>query len=116
MRICKEFYFDAAHLLPDYDGKCARLHGHTYKLEVVMDGKLKNDGMVMDFSIVKRVVTERVIEKLDHSYLNDIFNNPTAEALAVWIFDEVKKGIPGLVSVKLWEGQHSWVEYDGKSV
>jgi len=116
MRICKEFYFDAAHMLPDYDGKCARLHGHTYKLEVVVGGKVKSDGMVMDFSIVKKVVNEMVIEKLDHSYLNDVFKNPTAEAMAVWIFDEIKRGIPGIVSVKLWEGQHSWVEYDGKSV
>ncbi len=116
MMICKEFYFDAAHLLPDYNGKCAKLHGHTYKLEVVVGGGVKSDGMVMDFSIVKTVVNERVIEKLDHSDLNDQFQNPTAEAMVVWIFDEIKKGIPGLVSVKLWEGQHSWVEYDGKSM
>lgn len=114
MKICREFYFDAAHFLPDYDGKCAKLHGHTYKLEVVVGGRVKNGGMIMDFSIVKMVVNENVIDKLDHSSLNERFLNPTAEAIAVWIFGELKKGIPGLVSVKLWEGQHSWAEYDGK--
>ncbi|MFH1126677.1 MAG: 6-carboxytetrahydropterin synthase QueD [archaeon] len=115
MRLCREFYFDAAHRLPDYDGKCANLHGHTYKLEVVVSGNVKKkSGMVVDFCDIKKAVNEAVIERLDHANLNDIFSNPTAENMAVWIFDEIRKKLPELFSVKLWEGQHSWVEYHGE--
>ncbi len=114
MRICREFYFDAAHFLSGYDGKCANLHGHTYKLEVVVSGKVGKSGMVVDFSHVKKVVNRVVVDKLDHANLNDVFSNPTAENMVVWIFDEVKKELPALCCVRLWEGVHSWVEYDGK--
>lgn len=114
MNICSEFYFDAAHLLPNYDGRCANLHGHTYKLEVVVSGSVGKNGMVIDFGDLKKIVNKTVIDKLDHTNLNDMFDNPTAENIVVWIFDSVFKELSGLVSVKLWEGRHAWVEYDGK--
>lgn len=114
MIICREFYFDAAHLLPDYEGKCANLHGHTYKLEVVVSGNVRDNGMVIDFGDLKKIVNRAVIAELDHVNLNDVFDNPTAENIVVWIFDSLVKELPGIVRVKLWEGRHAWVEYDGK--
>jgi len=65
--------------------------------------------MVMDFNEIKDVVSEKVIEPLDHKNLNDIFQNPTVENIALWIFHELSKEMP-LYSVELWEGHGKWVE------
>lgn len=113
MKICKEFYFDAAHHLIDYKGKCERVHGHTYKLEVVIEGEVGKDGMVMDFVDIKETVEKEIIGKLDHRDLNDIFENPTSENMAKWIFERLKKEFGNLSTARLWEGRNSWVEYDG---
>lgn len=113
VKICREFYFDASHYLPEYKGKCENVHGHTYKFEVVLKGKPERNGMVMDFLDVKKVVESKVLSMLDHKNLNDIFKLPTAENVVIWIFENLKKEMPNLSSVKLWEGRNSWVEYDG---
>jgi 6-pyruvoyltetrahydropterin/6-carboxytetrahydropterin synthase len=109
MRLCREFYFDAAHYLPHYKGKCEKLHGHTYKLEVVIDGDVQKDGMVVDFVKMKEIVETLVLEKLDHQELNKIFDNPTAEHILEWISMQLKANLP-LCSIRLWEGQGKWVE------
>jgi 6-pyruvoyltetrahydropterin/6-carboxytetrahydropterin synthase len=109
MRLCREFYFDAAHYLPDYKGKCEKLHGHTYKLEIVIEGEIKKDGMIIDFTKIKEIVEENVLEKLDHEQLNDMFECPTAEHIINWIATQLEKKLP-LSSIKLWEGQGKWVE------
>lgn len=75
----KIFKFDAAHNLTKYHGKCERLHGHTYKLVVTVKGKLDEQDMVIDFALLKDIVQKEVIDILDHAYLNDIIENPTAE-------------------------------------
>ena len=111
MRIGKIFHFDAAHFLPGYKGKCKRLHGHTYKLEIVVEGRKKKNGMVIDFNELKTIVRETVLDRLDHQNMNEIFENPTAENMAEWIFDELNKKIP-LCSVRLWEGRDKWVEIE----
>ncbi len=109
MRLCREFYFDAAHYIPNYKGKCEQLHGHTYKLEVVIDGNVKKDGMVIDFFKIKKIVDSEIIEKLDHQNLNTFIENPTAELIVEWIFNHLKDKLP-LYSIKLWEGTNKWVE------
>jgi 6-pyruvoyltetrahydropterin/6-carboxytetrahydropterin synthase len=109
MRLCREFYFDAAHYLPHYKGKCEKLHGHTYRLEVVIEGNVKKDGMVVDFAKMKEIVESRVIEKLDHQSLNDLFENPTAECILEWVASQLKETLP-LSSLRLWEGHGKWVE------
>jgi 6-pyruvoyltetrahydropterin/6-carboxytetrahydropterin synthase len=111
MRLCREFYFDAAHYIPDYKGKCEQLHGHTYKLEVVIKGDLQNDGMIVDFVKMKEIVESAVIEKLDHHALNEIFDNPTAEHILEWISAQLKGKLP-ISSIRLWEGQGKWVEIE----
>ncbi len=109
MRLCREFYFDAAHYIPNYKGKCEQLHGHTYKLEVVVEGAVRKDGMVIDFVKMKDIVEETIIEKLDHQSLNELFENPTAEHILQWISEQLKTRLP-VSSLKLWEGQGKWVE------
>jgi len=109
MRLCREFYFDAAHFIPNYKGKCEQLHGHTYKLEIVIEGAVKKDGMVVDFVKMKEVVETTVLEKLDHQSLNELFENPTAEHILNWIAGQLKGKLP-LSSIRLWEGQGKWVE------
>jgi 6-pyruvoyltetrahydropterin/6-carboxytetrahydropterin synthase len=111
MRLCREFYFDAAHYIPDYKGKCEQLHGHTYKLEVVIKGDIQDDGMVVDFVKMKEIVHTTVIEKLDHHALNEIFDNPTAEHIIEWISTQLKGKLP-VSSIRLWEGQGKWVEIE----
>ncbi|WDC83698.1 6-carboxytetrahydropterin synthase QueD [Caloramator sp. mosi_1] len=89
MILIKEFEFDAAHNLIHYHGKCERLHGHTYKLVVKLEGEPDSEGMVFDFVELKRIVKERVIDKFDHTYLNEIIEQPTAENIAVYVWDEL---------------------------
>ena len=79
MFVLKEFEFDAAHYLPEYNGKCERLHGHTYKLVVKVEGTPDKEGMVIDFIRLKNIVKEEVLSKLDHACLNDILKQPSAE-------------------------------------
>lgn len=120
MRIGREFTFDSAHHLLNYDGACANVHGHTYHLHIMLLGKVK-DGFVIDFKLLKEIVQEYVISKLDHKDLNKVLDfNPTAENIAVkiWevldpVIDEVFRGRVVLERVKLYETPGSFVEYDG---
>jgi len=111
MRVIKEFSFDSAHWLYDYDGPCQNLHGHTYKLFVHVERQL-NDGMVTDFSTLKRDVNI-VISELDHHAINDIepFTEvlrvrPTAENMLLWIWRSLTQHEPfikGLKQLDLYE-------------
>ena len=84
--ICKTFSFEAAHFLPNHLGKCKNLHGHSYILEVEVrgvpkKGKSAEKGMIIDFGRLKQIVNETIIDKLDHTMLNENFINPTAEIM-----------------------------------
>jgi len=109
VEIRKQFRFEAAHVLPDHPGKCARLHGHSYRLDVALAGPLHAGGpargMVTDFEEVSAIVRPRVLERLDHSSLNDIIENPTAERIALWVWAELTDHLPLLVEVVVWETQ-----------
>jgi 6-pyruvoyltetrahydropterin/6-carboxytetrahydropterin synthase len=113
MKMGLSLEFDAAHRLPDYDGKCARVHGHTYDVEVVLEGPVDDEsGFLMDFYNLKRIL-KSVLEELDHRDLNEILPNPTAERIAEHIKSGLENHLRGtpasLVSVKLWEGKKKWV-------
>ncbi len=113
--ITKIFYFEAAHKLPSYFGKCKDLHGHSYKLEVtVLRKSLDKDGMVMDFKTLSRIVNESILDKYDHAYLNDYFPMPTAELMAQHIFSFIQDyatnyGVT-VQRVRLWETKDSYAE------
>ena len=112
MRVTKTFGFEAAHRLLEYQGKCERLHGHSYKLAVTVDAPVKPDGIAFDFTDLKRVVNERVVDVLDHRYLNDYVPKSTAENVVVWIWEQLK-ALP-LDEITLWETASSSVTYRGE--
>jgi 6-pyruvoyltetrahydropterin/6-carboxytetrahydropterin synthase len=107
MQIRKHFRFEAAHVLPYHPGKCARLHGHSYRLEVAVRGPLQAEGpargMIEDFDVIKRIVREYVVDVLDHQNLSDMIENPTAEHISVWIWRRLHERLPGLDEIVLWE-------------
>ncbi|MBT1247583.1 MULTISPECIES: 6-carboxytetrahydropterin synthase QueD [unclassified Thermosipho (in: thermotogales)] len=111
--ITKEFTFDAAHNLVKYHGKCERLHGHTYKLIVTVAGEKDEEGMVIDFIELKNIVKENVLNILDHSYINDIIEQPSAENIAEWIWERLTEKLKTdryfLYEVKLYETPTSYV-------
>lgn len=120
----KDFTFEAAHYLTGYEGECANVHGHSYKLSVQVSGEVHvgelvvaSACMVMDFKELKKLVKEVVLSTHDHAHLNTLYYNPTAEVMAVEIFNSLKDVLPEgvtLESVKLWETQTSFVEYRGE--
>ena len=96
MRIAlsKTFEFESAHWLPTFpDGhKCRRLHGHSFKVDVVVEGEVPDDrGYLLDYGDIKAAI-EPIKNELDHRLLNEIadLSNPTAELLTRWIFDRLK--------------------------
>jgi 6-pyruvoyltetrahydropterin/6-carboxytetrahydropterin synthase len=98
MDIFKEFTFEAAHRLPNVpaDHKCARLHGHSYRVEVHVTGEVgEHTGWVMDFQDVRDAFTP-LHEQLDHRYLNEVegLDNPTSEVLARWIWERLADALP----------------------
>jgi 6-pyruvoyltetrahydropterin/6-carboxytetrahydropterin synthase len=108
--IQKEFRFEAAHKLPQHDGKCRELHGHSWvgRIEVRGDALVAlgpKGGMLLDFSDVKAAVAPLVEDLLDHHYLNDTLplENPTSEAIAAWLFGELEPQLPGLYAVEIDE-------------
>ena len=93
MLLSKDFTFDAAHNLVNYHGKCERLHGHTYRLRVVVEGTPDAEGMIIDFIELKDIVKERILSRLDHSYINDIIPQPSAENIALWIWGVLEEKV-----------------------
>ncbi len=115
--VTKIFTFDSAHRLENYEGDCKYLHGHTYKLEITVRGTVDHRGMVIDFNDLKTAVKEKVINILDHRYLNEIFPfNPTCENMLVWIFQELEPVLTNdchrLQRVVLWETPTSFGTLD----
>ncbi|MBQ7594912.1 MAG: 6-carboxytetrahydropterin synthase QueD [Synergistaceae bacterium] len=113
MLLSKDFTFDAAHNLINYHGKCEKLHGHTYKLRIVLDGQPDSEGMIMDFIELKQIVKEKILSRLDHSYINDIITQPSAENIALWIWRELEESVKRenckLHEVHVWETATSCV-------
>lgn len=89
--VSKEFTFDAAHHLHDYEGKCKNLHGHTYRAVLGISGYTDERGLVIDFSDIKEIWKQKIEIDLDHRYLNETLPlmNTTAENIVVWIFEKL---------------------------
>lgn len=108
--ITKCFEFEACHYLPNYNGKCANMHGHSYKLEVEVTGPILQNGMVLDFGELKKIVNDLVTNIFDHKNLNDYFTNPTAEIMVEAIAFELLKQVK-VIRVRLWETSSSYAEW-----
>lgn len=138
IRLTKEFRFEAAHFLPGYDGLCANVHGHSYVLRVTVRGRAQENlsspkvGMVLDFSVLKPIVEEEVVLRLDHSLMvrsdqTDVLGalggrfrvvrfdfQPTCENLLPWMAAQVVRRLPAhveLVSLRLNETATSYAEW-----
>lgn len=98
-------------MLPFHPGKCARMHGHSYRLEVGVRGPIQSDGpargMIADFDEIRRVVHEAVVDVLDHRTLNELLDNPTVERIVHWMWGRLAPALEGLDELVLWETANS---------
>jgi len=116
--ICKTFKFDAAHRLPRVDEghKCGNLHGHTFAIEVHLEGEIDGTkGWLLDFNELCAAV-EPEIDRLDHAVLNEVegLENPTSENLAAWFWDRLAGRLPQLSLIVVRESPSSACFYDGR--
>ena len=113
-----EASFADAHQLRGYGGKCERLHGHNWKVQVhVLAERLNEIDLAIDFHVLKKYLTE-CVAPLDHCYLNDVFpfteKNPSSENIAKWVYDSIKKKLNGevhLSAVTVWESETASATY-----
>ncbi|MFH1199315.1 MAG: 6-carboxytetrahydropterin synthase QueD [Candidatus Omnitrophota bacterium] len=112
-----EAVFSAAHNLRGYKGNCEELHGHNWKVELVVTCATVDEmGMVMDFRELRNKL-DNVLQEIDHKYLNNIAYfkeiNPTSENIAKYLFDVLKPEIGYLKSITVWESATSSAIYEG---
>ena len=119
--VTKCFEFEAAHCLPDHKGKCKHVHGHSYRLEVEISLEDKKfnaleSGILVDFSDLEKLVKVYVVDRLDHTMLNDFFGTmiPSAENMVMWIKTTIQSVLEGhftVERVRLWETSTSYAEW-----
>lgn len=117
MEVYRVFQIEAAHHLPHVPAghKCARIHGHSFRIEVHVSGEVgKNTGWVMDFAEL-RTAFQPLFEQLDHHYLNEIegLENPTSENLARWIWQRLQDRLPLLNKIVVQETCNAGCIYTG---
>lgn len=100
-------HIDCAHFLPGHS-KCGRPHGHTYKIECVIEGTPR-DGMVMDFADLKQIV-HQVLARYDHQSWNDFMEFPSVENICELLHEELRKAFSFPCTVRVWEGDGKWAE------
>jgi len=101
--ISKSFTFEAAHSLKTTKNhKNKNIHGHSFHVRIFIKGKIKKDGMIIDFFILNKTI-ESLKDKLDHSYLNDIqeIETPTLENIGSWIWKQIKPKLKNLYKVEI---------------
>ena len=118
VRLSKTFRFEAAHDLPTFpDGhKCRRLHGHSFRFEVVVEGEVdERKGYLIDYGDIK-AAADPLVKRLDHYYLNEIegLENPTSEVISRWLWERLKPRLPQLSAIIVYETCTSMCEYRGK--
>ena len=117
VRLTRDFTFEAAHLLPKAPAghKCLRLHGHSFRVEVQVEGEVDPEtGWLLDYGDIKDAI-EPIRLQLDHYYLNEIrgLENATSENLCGWIWERLKPKLPQLVRVTVHETCEARCEYKG---
>jgi 6-pyruvoyltetrahydropterin/6-carboxytetrahydropterin synthase len=140
IRITRQFHFEMAHALLNYDGRCSNIHGHSYILRVTLTGEINispgspSDGMVMDFGDIKTIVKNHIIDAFDHSLMiNNLIPEdqveplrkttkrihlvnfqPTTENIVIYVATKLRKHLPpcvSLFSVRLCETPNSYAEW-----
>ena len=111
MKVGVREHFDSMHLLPGHP-KCGVPHGHTYVVEAVVEGPLK-DGMVVDFDVLKREL-RGILRELDHTDLNVRLPFPSCENICLHIHERLRRTIhQERIAVRVWEGEGKWAEHAG---
>lgn len=118
MKLFKIFTFEAAHRLPNVPAghKCARLHGHSFRLEVHLDGPVDPHlGWVIDFGDIDTIF-DPIYTMMDHNYLNDLpgLENPTSENIVRWVWKKLKPSLPQLTKLVLQETCTGGCSYEGE--
>jgi 6-pyruvoyltetrahydropterin/6-carboxytetrahydropterin synthase len=121
--VVKRTSFDAAHFLPNYEGKCHEMHGHHWLVDLGVIGDPDPiSGMVIDFSFLNKFLKDVVVETLDHHTVNDTVSNPTAENIAHWILKKFrihlgpKLPFCSLSLIRVWETENSYAELAGDNL
>ncbi len=120
--IGSHFEFEACHNLPGEEvyGICSNMHGHRYELDIEVEGTVDQYGWICNFKELKEIVRENVIDVYDHSNLNDFFHVPTAENIAIFIFDKINGILQGknyrLKKVKLHETSRNYAEVTASNI
>jgi queuosine biosynthesis protein QueD len=117
VRLTRDFTFEAAHRLPNApEGhKCRRLHGHSFRVEVTVEGIVDPaTGWFLDYGVIREIV-DPIRRQLDHYYLNEIpgLENATSENLAGWLWERLKPSLPSLARISVHETCEARCEYDG---
>jgi len=117
MKITQAFTFEAAHRLPKVPvtHRCHRMHGHSYRVELTLEGDVDPEtGFVIDFFDVEAAFGP-ILARLDHYCLNEVedLDNPTAENIAIWIWNRVKPALGNVSLIKVFETPNCWAEYEG---
>jgi 6-pyruvoyltetrahydropterin/6-carboxytetrahydropterin synthase len=118
VRLTRDFTFEAAHLLPraPEGHKCRRLHGHSFRVEITVEGEVDPaTGWFLDYGVIRDAV-EPIRSALDHRYLNEVagLENPTSEHLAGWIWERLRPSLPSLAKVVVHETCESRCDYEGR--
>ena len=114
-RVARMYTFEAAHHLRLYHGGPESHHGHSWRLEICLHGTRDSEGMVVDFLAIDEIVQKQVLQPLDHSDLNERFEQSTSENIALWIWDQLFESLL-LEEVRLWETASGWVSYRGETL
>jgi 6-pyruvoyltetrahydropterin/6-carboxytetrahydropterin synthase len=108
MRLGITEFIDCAHFLPGHV-KCGRVHGHTYKVEVAIEGETTEGGMVVDFGELRSRV-RGVLEEYDHRSWNDALESPTVENICALLAKRLADSLPFQFVIRVWEGHGKWAE------
>ena len=108
MRLGITEFVDCAHSLPGHP-KCGRLHGHTYKVEIAIEGDNPGDRLIVDFADLKRQARE-VLAEYDHRNWNDVLEYPSVENICSLLARSLRERIPFPLTIRVWEGSGKWAE------
>ena len=101
-------HIDCAHFLPGHP-KCGQLHGHTYKVEIIIEGETGPGGMLLDFDLMRQDL-RAVLSLYDHTSLNDFIEYPSVENICELLRTKLKDKFAFSFTVRVWEGEGKWAE------
>ena len=119
--ITKKLVFDSAHFITDHDGKCKNLHGGRYDIEITIKDRIDpTTGFVIDYSLIKNITKDLIINKFDHKTLNltcpELSWRSSTEFLSIFIWEELIEYLPNLKKIKIYETETSYCEYEGTNL